>query len=107
MNTKTCCDGDCDQGRYCPYRGAISMSEGNRQWMLGVITGVVITSLIAISINKLIPKAPEPSAVTMPQDIIQSYNMGLKDALRTNPASWELEQTCLNMWADKQPVREP
>jgi hypothetical protein len=42
----------------------------------------------------------------MPKDVVQAYNMGLKDALRTNPPSLDLEQTCVNMWADKQPVRE-
>ena len=81
------------------------MSEGNKQWTLGVVVGVVLTSLIAISLSKM--KSPEPPMHMMPKNIIEAYNMGLKDALRTNPASWELEQTCLNMWADKQPVREP
>jgi hypothetical protein len=80
------------------------MNERNKQWMLGVMTGVVLTSLIAIALNKLIPKEPEPSAVTMPQDIVQAYNMGLKDALKTNPPSLDLEQTCVNMWANKQPM---
>ena len=79
------------------------MTEGNKQWMLGVIVGVVLTSLIAIGLSKM--KVNEPPMHMMPKDIIQAYNMGLKDALRTNPASWDLEQTCLNMWADKQPVR--
>jgi hypothetical protein len=97
-----CCNGDCNQGRDCPYRGEY-MSEGTRQWMLGVIVGVVLTSLIAIGLSKM--KTPEPLMHMMPKDIIQAYNTGLKDALRTNPASWDLEQTCLNMWADKQPVR--
>jgi hypothetical protein len=104
MNTKICCDGDCEQGRYCPYRGE-NMSEGNKQWFLGVMVGVVLTSLIAIGLSKI--KENEPPMNMMPRDIIQAYNTGLKDALRTNPASWDLEQTCLNMWADRQPVREP
>jgi hypothetical protein len=80
------------------------MNERNKQWALGVVVGVVLTSLIAIAINKLIPERSEPSAVTMPQDIVQAYNMGLKDALRTNPPSLDLEQTCVNMWANKQPM---
>ena len=79
------------------------MTEGNKQWGLGVLVGVVLTSLIAIGISKM--KFNDPPMEMMPRDIIQAYNMGLKDALKTNPASWELEQTCLNMWADKQPVR--
>ena len=81
------------------------MTEGNKQWALGVVMGVVLTSLIAIALNKLHKEQIPQSYVEMPQDIIQAYNTGLKDALKTNPASWDLEQTCLNMWADKQPVR--
>ena len=75
------------------------------QFTMGVVVGFVATALIAIGINKLHRAQMPQSYVEMPKDIIQAYNMGLKDALKTNPASWELEQTCLNMWADKQPVR--
>jgi len=75
----------------------------DKQWALGLVVGVVMTSLIAIGIGKI--KSNESLTHMMPKDIIQAYNMGLKDALKTNPASWDLEQTCLNMWADKQPVR--
>ena len=75
----------------------------DKQWALGLVVGVVMTSLIAIGIGKI--KFNESLTHMMPKDIIQAYNMGLKDALKTNPASWDLEQTCLNMWADKQPVR--
>ena len=81
------------------------MSDGTKQWMLGVIVGVVLTSLIAIGLSKM--KANEPPMEMMPKTVIEAYNMGLKDALRTNPPSMDLEQTCVNMWADKQPVREP
>jgi uncharacterized membrane protein len=81
------------------------MSEGTKQWMLGVMTGVVLTSLIALGLNKLHKAQSPQSYVEMPKDIIQAYNMGLKDALKTNPPSMDLEQTCVNMWADKQPVR--
>lgn len=75
------------------------------QFTMGVVVGFVATALIAIGINKLHRAQMPQSYVEMPKDIIEAYNMGLKDALKTNPASWELEQTCLNMWADKQPVR--
>ena len=75
----------------------------SKQWGLGVVVGVVLTSLIAISISKM--RVNEPPMEMMPRDIIQAYNMGLKDALKTNPPSMDLEQTCVNMWADKQPVR--
>ena len=35
--------------------------------------------------------------------VISTWKAGYRDALRTNPASWELEQTCLEVWANKQP----
>jgi hypothetical protein len=38
-----------------------------------------------------------------PSTVISTWKAGYKDALRTNPASWELEQTCLEVWANKQP----
>ena len=75
------------------------MSEGNKQWGLGLVVGITLTTLIAISINKM---QPVPSAVDMPRDVIQAYNMGLKDALKTNPPSMNLEQVCVNLWANKQ-----
>ena len=97
-----CCEGECNQGRDCPYRGATTMSEGNKQWGLGLLAGIVLTSLVAISINKMQATSP---AVYMPKDVIEAYNMGLRDALKTNPPSMNLEQVCVNLWADKQPVR--
>ena len=78
------------------------MTEGNRQWGLGVLVGVVLTSLIAIGISKM--KSNEPPMEILPKSVIEAYNMGLKDAIKTNPPSMELEQTCVNMWANKQPL---
>ena len=98
-----CCEGECNQGRDCPLGKESVMTEGNKQWGLGVLVGVVLTTLIAIGINKI--EFNNPPMEMMPKDIIQAYNMGLKDALKTNPPSMDLEQTCVNMWADKQPVR--
>jgi hypothetical protein len=77
------------------------MSEGNKQWMLGVITGVTITTLIAIGINQMSRQQNPASYVDMPKDIIESYNMGIKDALRTNPPSNDLEMVCLELWGKK------
>lgn len=45
------------------------------------------------------------AAVGMKDDYkihIESYQMGMKHALRTNPVSWELEETCLILWTRKQ-----
>ena len=78
------------------------MTEGNKQWGLGVLVGVVMTSLIAIGISKM--RVNEPPMEILPKSVIEAYNMGLKDAIKTNPPSMELEQTCVNMWANKQPL---
>ena len=76
------------------------MSEGNKQWALGMIVGIVLTSLIAIGINKI--KATEPPMEVLPKSVIEAYNMGLKDALITNPVSPALEMTCVELWGRKQ-----
>jgi hypothetical protein len=76
------------------------MTEGNKQWFLGVIVGVVITSLIAIGISKM--PEPAPPMDILPKSVIDAYNMGLKDALITNPVSPALEMTCLDIWGRKQ-----
>lgn len=96
----TCCNAECNQGRDCPHRGVITMSEGNKQWALGMIVGIVLTSLIAIGINKI--KATEPPMEVLPKSVIEAYNMGLKDALITNPVSPALEMTCVELWGRKQ-----
>jgi predicted GNAT family acetyltransferase len=78
------------------------MKEDTKQWMLGVITGVTITTLIAIGISQMNRQQNPATYVDMPKDIIQAYNTGIKDALRTNPASSDLEDACLALWAKKQ-----
>jgi hypothetical protein len=72
----------------------------NEQFWLGAVLSALTTLLIVLSLNKLF--ANPVTAVEMPKDIIQSYNMGLKDALRTNPASADLEMTCIEIWGKKQ-----
>ncbi len=36
------------------------------------------------------------------QEIIEAYNQGRKDALKTNPVSWDLEEACVGLWIGKQ-----
>jgi hypothetical protein len=72
----------------------------NEQFWLGAVFSAVTTLLIVLSLNRLFA-SPNPSAVDMPKDIIQSYNMGIKDALRTNPPSSDLEMSCLELWGKK------
>jgi hypothetical protein len=77
----------------------------NGTYWSGFVLGLFSMLFLVLAIDRMTDK-PEPSQLTMPKDIVQAYNMGLKDAMKTNPPSLELEQTCLNMWAEKQPVRE-
>ena len=41
---------------------------------------------------------------TRAEELISIYKRGKADALKTNPVSFELEQTCLEVWANKQPM---
>jgi hypothetical protein len=76
----------------------------NGTYWSGFVLGLFSMLFLVLATDRMTDK-PEPSQLTMPKDIVQAYNMGLKDALRTNPPSLELEHTCLNMWAEKQPVK--
>jgi len=80
------------------------MNESQKQWGLGVLVGVFATTLICIGINKI--KSQEPPSEVLPKTVIDAYNQGLKDALRLNPVSLELDQACLSLWANKQPFKE-
>jgi hypothetical protein len=68
--------------------------------------GFAIGVMAVIAADKLLEKnTPIPDGeVTRADELISIYKRGMKDALRTNPVSFELEQTCLEVWANKQPV---
>jgi hypothetical protein len=42
----------------------------------------------------------------MPANVIQAYNQGLADALKTNPPSRDLDSVCLDLWTEKQNLGE-
>jgi len=71
------------------------------QFWFGAIFGMVTMFLITLGVSRIVER-DAVSQVQMPHDIISSYNMGIKDALRTNPASQDLEAACLDLWANKQ-----
>lgn len=70
-------------------------------WFVGLTMGV-LTVLAAQKVleKPLIVEVDEIQAV----DIIEAYNRGRVDALNTQPVSFELEETCLSVWANKQLV---
>ena len=69
------------------------------------IVGICFGVLSVLAAQKVMqdPVVMEVNALKA-QDVIDAYNRGYKEALRTNPVSFELEQTCLGLWAQKQPV---
>jgi hypothetical protein len=77
----------------------------NGSYWMGAALGAMVMLLVVLVFDRL-TASPDPSAVHMPKDVVEAYRMGLKDAIKTNPPSLELEQTCMNMWAERQPVKE-
>ncbi len=73
-------------------------------WLLGFIIGV----LVAAGYNRIADINAEKRQVEEDvafgvSELLSAYKEGRKDALKTHPASFELEQTCLEIWANKQP----
>jgi hypothetical protein len=71
-------------------------------WLLGFTIGILTT----LASQKLLsePHIANDSEMARAEELISIYKRGVKDALRTTPVSFELEQTCLEVWANKQPV---
>jgi hypothetical protein len=76
-------------------------------FLRGALVGSVFTLLVTLAGAKVIDnvRTTVPESI-LPANVIQAYNHGLKDALRTNPVSMELEMVCLELWANKQPIKE-
>ena len=71
-------------------------------WALGFTMGLLtVLAYQKVTSEPLI--LPDTEA-TRAEELISIYKRGQRDALRTNPVSFELEQTCLEVWANKQPV---
>jgi hypothetical protein len=59
------------------------------------ICGLIFAAIIAA----IAPHGPSS------QDVIDAYQQGRADALKTNPPSEQLERVCVGLWADSLPVR--
>ena len=71
-------------------------------WLLGFVIGILtVLSWQKVMSDPLI--APDTEA-TRAEELISIYKRGVKDALKTNPVNFELEQACIEVWANKQPV---
>lgn len=69
------------------------------QFWMGAIFGGLIVLLITLALGRLFETK---QTVQLPADIIQAYNMGVKDALTTSPPSADLELACVKLWGSKQ-----
>ena len=69
----------------------------------GFALGILMTLLTVLAADKLLstPQSLQTS-LDLPRDIVGAYRLGIADALKTNPASWQLEETCLEVWSNKQ-----
>ena len=72
-------------------------------WFVGFTMGV----LVVLAAQKVMDEPLTIVNEIQAKDIINAYNRGRADALNTNPVSFELEETCMSVWANKQPIEEP
>ena len=70
-------------------------------WLLGFVVGIL--TVLAWQRVMSEPVVIPDSEMTRAEELINMYQRGAKDALSTNPVNFELEQTCLEVWANKQP----
>jgi hypothetical protein len=70
-------------------------------WVVGFVIGV----LTVLAWQKVMsePVVADSDSIRA-EELITIYKRGAKDALSTNPVNFELEQTCLEVWANKQPI---
>jgi uncharacterized protein (DUF1501 family) len=66
----------------------------------GGLLGMTAMLLVTLIYAMLAENAEEK--VAQAAEIIAAYKQGKKDALKTNPVNWELEQTCLGLWTERQ-----
>ena len=79
----------------------------NGTYWAGFFLGMMVMLLVVLIVDRLNDKPEQiPTSLMMPKDVVEAYRMGIKDAMKTNPPSLELEQVCMNMWAERQPVKE-
>ena len=78
------------------------MSTEKSAFWRGIVVGAVFMLLTALAASRLFETQVVEVASIIPKDVIDAYNTGRADALRTNPVSADLEMTCLEIWNRKQ-----
>ena len=77
------------------------MSTEKSAFWRGCVVGGVFMLLTSVAAGRLFDSQVDTSSL-IPKDVIDAYNTGRTDALRTNPISADLEMTCLELWNRKQ-----
>ena len=77
------------------------MSTEKSAFWRGIMIGGVFALLTSLAAGRLFDTQVEIASI-IPKDVIDAYNTGRTDALRTNPVSADLEMTCLELWNRKQ-----
>jgi hypothetical protein len=77
------------------------MSTEKSAFWRGIMIGGVFALLTSVAAGRLFDSQVDTSSL-IPKDVIDAYNTGRTDALRTNPTSADLEMTCLELWNRKQ-----
>lgn len=67
--------------------------------IIALTTSFILGLIFAAIVAAIAPRGPSA------QDVIQAYQKGMADALKTNPPSEQLERVCVGLWADSLPVR--
>jgi hypothetical protein len=78
------------------------MSTEKSAFWRGCMVGGVFMLLTSVAAGRLFETQVVEVASLIPKDVIDAYNTGRADALRTNPISADLEMTCLELWNRKQ-----
>ena len=78
-----------------------ALMEHKEPFWMGTLFGSLMMLLTVLAYDRM-TTVPEVAMSSMPSDIVSAYRMGLKDALKTNPPSLELESVCMELWANKQ-----
>jgi hypothetical protein len=79
----------------------------DRKHFPAFFVGMTFGILLVLAIQRLTMEPPELPTMqrTLRQQIVEAYKMGIADAVNTNPPSWQLEEACLEVWANKQPTQ--
>ena len=74
-------------------------------WFVGFVMGMIVAGAYTrIMEHHEASKQIDAQTDLNVDSVLQAYKRGRTDALSTNPVSFELEEKCLQIWANRQPT---